>query len=112
MKENLGRIWKVPNQAPNLFAMVYAPELDASPVFDTSLEPYYDSQIGVLRWMVEIVQVDINTEVLMLNSCLSLQCEGHIEVVLHIYGYLCVKPNTRLALDPSYPNINERQFLQ
>ena len=68
MKENLGRIWKVPNQAPNLFAMVYAPELDTYPVIVTSLVYYYQYKIVVLRWMVELGRVDINTEVSMLDS--------------------------------------------
>ena len=33
-------------------------------------------------------------------------------MVLHVYGYLCAKHNTRLALDPSYPDINKSQLLQ
>ena len=55
-------------------------------MLDTSLEPYYQSQIGGMRWMVEIGQVDINTEVSMLASFLDLPWEGCIEAVLHVYG--------------------------
>ena len=68
MKENLGGIWKLPNQPPNQFAMGYAPELDASPVLDNSLASYYQSQIGVLIWTFGLGWLDINTEVLMLDS--------------------------------------------
>ena len=100
MKEDLVKIWKLPKQAPNPFAMGYAPELNASPLIDPSLASYYQSQIGVLRWMVEIFWVDINTEVSMLDSLLALPREGHLEAVFHVYGYLRVKHNTRLALDP------------
>ena len=72
-KKNLGGIWKFPSpkQVTNPFAMGYAPELDASNVLDPSLESYYQSQIGILRWMIELGRVDINTEVLILDSCLD-----------------------------------------
>ena len=66
--------------------MGYAPELDAYHVFDPSLASYYQYQIGGMRWMVEICQVDINTEVSMLASFLDLPWEGRIEAVLHVYG--------------------------
>ena len=92
--------------------MVYAPELDAYPTLDPSLAAYYQSQIGVFRRMVEIGRVDINNKILMLDSFLALFREGHIEAVLYVYGYLCVKHNTMLALDPYYPYIDESQLLQ
>ena len=92
--------------------MGYKPELDASPMIDPSFSSYYQSQIVVLRWMVKLVQVDINTEVSILDFFLDLPWEGHLESVLHVYSYLCVNHNKRLALDPSYPEINESQFLQ
>ena len=62
--------------------------------------------------MVELGWLDINTEVSMLASCLALPQEGHLEAVLHVYGYLCAKQNTSLALDPSYPDIDKSQLLQ
>ena len=62
--------------------------------------------------MVELGRVDINTELSMLDFCLGLPREGHLEAVLHVYGYLCVKHNTMLALDPYYPYIDESQLLQ
>ena len=92
--------------------MGYTPELYESTVIDPSLASYYHSQIVVLRWMVELGRVDINTEVLMLTSCLDLPQEGHLEVVLHVYGYLYAKHNTRLSLYPSYPDIYKSQLLK
>ena len=56
--------------------MGYAPELDAYHVFDPLLASYYQSQIGVLRWMVELGRVDINTEVSMLDSWRLTLCEA------------------------------------
>ena len=92
--------------------MGYAPELDSYAVLDTSLAFYYQSQIGVLRWMVDLGWVDINTEVSMLASCLGLPIEYHVEAVLHVYFYLLAKHNTNLLLDTSYPNIYKSQFLK
>ena len=48
----------------------------------------------------------------MLNSFFDLPQEGHLEAVLRVYGYLQVNHNTRLALDPYYPDIDESQILQ
>ena len=36
--------------------------------------------------------------------------EGHLETVLHMMGYLKVKHNSRLAMDPNYPKIDEESF--
>ena len=112
VKENLGVRWKLPKQTPNPFTMGYAPELYASPMLDPSLASYYQSQIVYFRWTVELGRVDIHTEALMLGSCLALPREGSLEALLYVYGYLCAKHNTSLALDPSYPDIDEIQFLQ
>ena len=113
MKNNIGGIWKLPspNQAPNPFEMGYAPELYASPVLDPSLVSYYQYQIGVLRLMVELGMVDINTDVSMMASFLALPIEGHLEAVFNFYIFLCAKHNTRLALDPSYPDMDDNRFL-
>ena len=37
-------------------------KLDESPTLNPSLASYYQSQIGILRWMVEIGRIDIMTE--------------------------------------------------
>ena len=45
---------------------------------------YYATQIGVLRWMVELGRIDIMNEVSMLASQLALPWEVHLEAVVHI----------------------------
>jgi hypothetical protein len=60
--------------------------------------------------MVEQGRVDIATEVSLLLSYLSYPREGHLETTLHIMGYLKNKHNTRLIVDPTYPNINKGYF--
>ena len=49
---------------------------------------YYQSLIGILRWMVELGRVDVCLEVSMMSSHLALPREGHLEQVLHIFAYL------------------------
>ena len=62
--------------------------------------------------MVELGWVDINTDISMLASFLDLPREIRLESLLYIYVYLCAKHNKRLALDPSYPEIDESLFFQ
>ena len=50
----------------------YRPEIDISTELDAADASYYQSLIGVLRWIVELGRVDICCEVSMLSSCLAL----------------------------------------
>jgi hypothetical protein len=86
----------------------YRPELDISPVLDAEDSSYYQSQIGVLRWMVELGRVDIITEVSLLASQLAMPREGHLDAVFNIFGYLKIHHNYMLAFDPTYPEIDGR----
>ena len=47
---------------------------------------YYQSLIGILRWIVELGRVDVCLEVSMMSSHLALPREGHLEQVLHIFA--------------------------
>ena len=57
--------------------------------------------------MIEIGRIDVATEVSMLSSHLAYPREGHLEAALHVMVYLKGRPNSRLAMDPSYPTIDE-----
>ena len=46
----------------------YAPEMDNTPALDQDLASWYQSFIGILRWVVEIGRVDVITEVSMMAS--------------------------------------------
>jgi hypothetical protein len=56
----------------------YKPELDESTELDPTRENFYQSQIGILRWCVELGRIDITTEVSMLSTYLCLPREGHL----------------------------------
>ena len=81
-----------------------SPELDAE---DAS---YYQSLIGVLRWIVELGRVDICLEVSMLSSHLALPREGHMQQVFQTFAYLKKYHNTELVYDPSDPVVDMLQF--
>ena len=84
--------------------------MDTSPELEGELASYYQSQIGILRWIVELGRVDIITEVSMLSSQLALPREGHLETVFHVYTYLKDKHNARMVFDPTYPPIDLDNF--
>ena len=88
----------------------YRPELDGSPELDKTDSAYYQSLIGILRWIVELGRVDICLEVSMLSSHLVLPRQGHLEQVLHIFAYLDKYHNTEMVFDPSDPDIDESIF--
>ena len=56
----------------------YCVEIDVSLELNTVDAAYYQSLIGVVKWMVELGRVDICTEVLMLSSWLALPREGNL----------------------------------
>mmetsp|Transcript_986 Transcript_986/g.909 ORF Transcript_986/g.909 Transcript_986/m.909 type:complete len:326 (-) Transcript_986:342-1319(-) len=110
LKENVSKRWKLPSRADNPFAVNYETGMDTSPELDPQMASYYQSQIGILRWMVELGRIDINTEVSMMALHLDLPREGHLDTLLHVYSYLKHKYNARLAMDPSYPDIDMSVF--
>jgi hypothetical protein len=79
--------WKLPRKCSNPFAADYEPELDESEIFTAELELWYALLIGMLRWMVEIGQVDIITEVSLMASHMAMPHEGHLYTVLHIFVF-------------------------
>jgi hypothetical protein len=107
-EKHFGR--KLTRKAPNPFVRDYAPELDTSPILNVTQAAYYQSQIGILRWMCEIGRIDCITEVSMLSSQLAQPREGHLEAVFHMYAYARDKHNSRLIFDPTYPEIDLASF--
>jgi hypothetical protein len=59
-----------------------------------------------MRRMVELGCIDIATEISLLSSHLAYPHVGHLEVALHVMGYLKQKHNTQLVFDPTYPTID------
>ena len=78
----------------------YHPELDIYPELNEEQASFYNSKIGVLRWIVELVRIYIISKVLLLSFHLDLPRAGHIEAVFCTFDYLKTRQNARLVLDP------------
>ena len=88
----------------------YSSETDTTPELSPKLASYYQSQIGVLHWIVELGRVDIITEVSLLASAMAMPREGHLDAVFHVFAYLKRKHNARMVFDPTYPDIDYKTF--
>ncbi len=60
--------------------------------------------------MVEIGQVDIITEVSKMASQVASPWEGHLNALLHMFGFLQICHNSWMAYDLSYPTIDMDVF--
>ena len=71
---------------------------------------YYQSLIGILRWMVELGRVDICCEVSMMSLHLALPQVGHLKELYHVFAYLRKYHNSEMVFDPSEPIVDKGQF--
>ena len=88
----------------------YRPEVDVTAELKADGIQYYQEIVGMLRWAVEIGRVDILLEVSMMSAHLALPREGHLEQVIHIFGYLKVHKKLRIMFDSDYPQISSNRF--
>ena len=100
----------MPAKAETPLKSTYRPELDISAELNPTDASYYQSLIGVLRWIVELGRVDICLEVSIMSSHIALPRIGHMEALFQIFAYLKKFHNTELVYDPSDPGINELDF--
>jgi hypothetical protein len=88
----------------------YAPELDITPFLDEEETHFYQSQVSILRWMVELGHLDLYIYVALLSSYLCQPCQGHLEAVYYIYGFLKAHDRSTLVFDSNYINWKEEDF--
>ena len=105
-KDNL----RLPSKCYTPIANGYRPELDVSCELKSDGVQYYQELIGVLRWAIEIGRVDILLEVSLLSQHLAMPREGHLEQVIHIFGYLKIHKKLRLLFDCGDPNHHDSRF--
>ena len=89
---------------------IYCSECDVTPVCDTPNARLYASLIGILHWLVEFGRIDITCEVSMMSAHTAMPREDNLAHVLYIFYYLKNHRNSRLILDPTYPDINLALF--
>ena len=101
---------KLEKKAGSPFIPGCRPELDLSPVLDSTQAQYYQSLMGVLQWMIELGRIDMITEVNTMASYVAMPREGHLENIFHMFAHLNFKYNSRMVFDPSYPSIDMADF--
>ena len=88
----------------------FVPELDTSPELEKEDLIFYQELIGILHWASELGRADILHEVSILSQYQALPREGHLNELLHIFGFLKKKPKLSIYMDPSLPNIDYGDF--
>jgi hypothetical protein len=87
----------------------YRPELDATPYCNDKESVYYQQQIGVLRWAVELGRIDITAATLQLACYTAAPRTGHFIAHLHMFSYLKCHDRSKIVFDDSYVDINDEE---
>ena len=85
----------------------YRPELDVSRECNDDEMQFYQSLIGIMRWLCEIGRIDILTETSLLSTYLSSPRIGHLHQALHVFKYLKDHKRSKCVFDPTYVDIND-----
>ena len=88
----------------------YHPDEDDSNKIEESEIGHFQHMLGMLRWIVELGQIDIITEVSTLASHMACPREDHLHAGYCMFEYIARKHNSRIILDPTYPDINDDDF--
>ena len=91
--------YMIKTKASSVLPCGYRPELETSDFCDPEMHTFFQQQIGILRWAVELGRIDIACEVSILSSFLAAPRMGHIEAILHIYAYLRQHDRSRVVFD-------------
>ena len=105
-KKGLG----LPSKCVTPLSNGYRSEIDVTPELKADGVQYYQELVGMLRWAVEIGRVDILLEVSLMSPHLALPRQGHLEQVIHIFGYLRTHKKLRLMFDSDHPQIIPSRF--
>lgn len=111
VETELGKIdQRLPTKVTTPLSQGYRPELDQSPELDARRGQYFQSLIGVLRWICELGRLDILVAVSMLSRYVVSPREGHLQQLFHIFAYLKHHTRSRLVFDDSEPVYQESAF--
>jgi hypothetical protein len=103
---------KLSYKAPTPLSSGYRPVIDITPELNNKDATYYHSLIGVLWWIVELGQADIDVEVSMMSSHLALLRVGHLKELFCIFAYLKAHHNTEMVFDLTPVNFDRSLFLR
>ena len=100
----------LPTKVTTPVSQGYRPELDQSRELDAKRGQYYQSLIGVLRWICELGRIDVLVAVLMLSRYVVSPREGHLQQLFHIFAYLKHHTRSKMVFDDTEPTFNENSF--
>ena len=104
------RYWGKLARANSPLSTNYRPELDVSSELSVQDAEYYQSLVGILRWIVELGRIDICLEVSLMASHIALPRDRHMRALFRIFGYLKIHHNAELVYDPSDVIFDESKF--
>ena len=107
---NFSGKFRLPKRADNLIKMGYDPESDIGPELELVAASYFQTMIGVLRWLIKLGRIDMITKVLLTSLHIALLREGQLDAAVHVMSYVGQKYNLILVNDPSYPKIDHIVF--
>ena len=112
VEKHLAREGKsLPTRVKSCWTTNYRPEVDVTPELSPQKAAYYQSLIGVLRWITELGRADICMETSAMASMMASPRQGHLEQLFHMFAYLGKKHNSLMVFDPTEPDIDEKQFV-
>ena len=113
MEEHLEKVGKtlISKKPGTPIPTTYSPELDITLDLISTDAAYYQSLVGILRWIVELGRVDIFLEVSLMYYHLALPREGHLDKLFQSFAYLKWKHRAHIVFDPTYPSIDNDYFL-
>ena len=100
----------LPTRVSTPLSQGYRPELDQSRELDAKRGQYYQSLIGVLRWICELGRVDILVAVSMLSRYLVSPREGHLQQIFHLFAYVKHHKRSRMVFDDTEPVFDPNAF--
>ena len=101
---------KLPPRAKSPWPYKYRPETDVSPELSPVKASYFQSLIGVLRWIVELGRADIVMETSALASMMALAREGNLLAIFQMFAFLRSNHNGVMVFDPTEPDLDENKF--
>jgi len=104
---------KRPHNAHSPIVQGDHPELDNSELLDNAGIQIYQSLIGSLQWAIQIGRFDIATAVMTLSRFRACPCQGHLDRVKRIIGYLSKFKHGGIRIrthKPDYSNIPKKEF--
>jgi len=80
----------------------YHAEMDITPLLSLDDCQLFASYIGILQWVVELVQIDLTQAVSLMTQFCNAPCKGHMVAVLRIFCFIKGHLNAKVVFDPAY----------